>query len=103
MKDVAVRMGGDEFVLFMEMPQDLHAVADRVFKSLCFYYEDIYSCVSMGISTTTVCGRDYGKLFFCADQAMYISKRAGKGRYTIYTEELNEEKKSGQAQKARQA
>ena len=93
MKDVAVRMGGDEFVLFMEMPQDLHAVADRVFKSLCFYYEDIYSCVSMGISTTTVCGRDYGKLFFCADQAMYISKRAGKGRYTIYTEELNEEKK----------
>lgn len=94
MKDVAVRMGGDEFVLFMELPEDLHAVADRIFKRLCFFYEEFYTRVSMGISTTKVCGRDYGKLFFCADQAMYVSKRAGKGRYTIYTEKILEEKKT---------
>ena len=92
MKDVAVRMGGDEFVLFMELPEQLCDAADRIFRSLCFFYEDFHNSVSMGISTTHVCGRDYGRLFYCADQAMYVSKRAGRGRYTIFRKGLLSEK-----------
>lgn len=94
MKDVAVRMGGDEFVLFIELPDQLCDVAERIFRSLCFVYEDFYTSVSMGISTTLVCGRDYSQLFYCADQAMYVSKRAGRGRYTIYRRELLSERNS---------
>lgn len=99
MKDVAVRMGGDEFVLFIELPDRLNEVIERIFRSLCFFYEDFYTSVSMGISTTVDCGRDYSKLFFCADQAMYASKRSGRGQYTIYSQEFLAQRNSHPAER----
>ncbi len=91
MKDIAVRVGGDEFALFMELPEYPDHVADRIFHTLCHAYNGFYVSVSMGISTTKDCGREYARLFYCADQAMYRSKRRGRECYTFYTPEMIQE------------
>ena len=89
MKDIAVRVGGDEFVLLMEMPEQKEKVVERIFKALCYEQENFQVSVSMGVSTTVDCGREYARLFYCADQAMYKSKRKGRGCYTIYEQNMS--------------
>ncbi len=89
MKDIAVRVGGDEFVLFMELPEHREQVVERIFKTLCFVQDTYTVSVSMGVSTTKDCGREYARLFYCADQAMYKSKRKGRACYTIYSRDMS--------------
>lgn len=89
MKDIAVRVGGDEFVLFMELPEQKKQVVERIFNKLCYIHKDFAVSISMGVSTTQDCGREYARLFYCADQAMYKSKRRGRGCYTIYSRDMS--------------
>lgn len=89
MKDIAVRVGGDEFVLFMELPEQKNQVVERIFNKLCYIHKDFAVSISMGVSTTQDCGREYARLFYCADQAMYKSKRRGRGCYTIYSRDMS--------------
>ena len=49
----------------------------------------------MGVSTTQDCGREYARLFYCADQAMYKSKRRGRGCYTIHSRDMSLEPEEG--------
>lgn len=95
MKDIAVRVGGDEFVLFMELPEQKKQVVERIFNKLCCIYKDFAVSVSMGVSTTQDCGREYARLFYCADQAMYKSKRRGRGCYTIHSRDMSLEPEEG--------
>lgn len=95
MKDIAVRVGGDEFVLFMELPEQKNQVVERIFNKLCYIHKDFAVSISMGVSTTQDCGREYARLFYCADQAMYKSKRRGRGCYTIYSRDMSLEPEEG--------
>ena len=95
MKDIAVRVGGDEFVLFMELPEQKKQVVERIFNKLCYIHKDFAVSISMGVSTTQDCGREYARLFYCADQAMYKSKRRGRGCYTIYSRDMSLEPEEG--------
>ncbi|MEY8338203.1 diguanylate cyclase [Lachnospiraceae bacterium 62-35] len=82
--DIAARVGGDEFLIFLEYQTGLDMMIDRIFYSLIGEYEGFRISVSMGIARTDIIGRDYDDLFRCADQALYEVKRKGRGQYQFY-------------------
>ena len=80
--DIAARVGGDEFLIFLEYRGDLEPIINRVYGSLSGgYYEQFPISISMGIARTELLGCDYQTLFQAADQALYQVKGSGKGRY----------------------
>ena len=83
-EDLAVRIGGDEFMVVMEYHQEIESVVDRIFHKLSGTYEHFPISLSMGISTTKDCDREYEALFSRADKALYTAKRSGRGRYVFY-------------------
>lgn len=83
-EDLAVRIGGDEFMIVMEYHKEIDSVVDRIFHKLSGSYEHFLISLSMGISTTQDCSREYDVLFKQADKALYTAKRSGRGRYVFY-------------------
>ena len=82
--DIAARVGGDEFLIFLEYKQDPEPVIQRIYASLRGEYKGFRLSVSMGISTSEDCGTDYDTLFRTADSALYTVKRGGRGAYRFY-------------------
>jgi len=74
---VAARIGGDEFLVFFEQPEEFKI--DDLFKT-CVQVRSL----SMGVSSTKGGEREYGELFRRADLALYEAKKAGKRRYKIW-------------------
>ena len=88
--DIAARVGGDEFLIFLEHKGDVEPVVSRIFEALCGTYEDFTISVSMGIAPTSTAGCDYETLFHAADQALYTVKRGGRGQYRFYDESMKQ-------------
>lgn len=88
--DIAARVGGDEFLIFLEYKEEAEAVVQRIFSSLEGTYEDFQISVSMGVVRTDVVGTDYDTLFHAADQALYAAKRSGRGQYRFYDDSMQE-------------
>ena len=84
--DIAARMGGDEFILFMEYKDDIEPQIQRVFKRLTVPHKQFAVGVSMGIATTENFTGTYEELFARADAAMYDIKRDSKNCYKFYRE-----------------
>ena len=82
--DIAARMGGDEFILFMEYKNDFKPQIQRVFEHLTTPYKDFSVGVSMGIVTSSHYKGNYDELFQMADEAMYTVKNNSKNNYCIY-------------------
>lgn len=82
--DIAARIGGDEFLLFLECSADAHPIIERIFHSLCGGFEGYPITVSMGIASSAGEGSEYEELFRMADQAMYAAKRGGRAQYRFY-------------------
>ncbi|MBQ9486044.1 MAG: GGDEF domain-containing protein [Clostridia bacterium] len=81
---VIARVGGDEFMLFMEY---VDSPMEKVKKFQNAMITDIYGItvsVSMGVADTKIVGRDYEQLYACADKALYVSKRFGRGICCYY-------------------
>lgn len=84
--DVCARMGGDEFIIFMEYKDMLEMQVKRIFECLTQPLDDFEVSVSMGIALAEhYCG-DYDTLFHMADQAAYAVKYGGKNAYKYYSE-----------------
>lgn len=96
-KDVVGRMGGDEFTVLLgdvrsgegaeHMAQQLIDSLARVFT---LGHERVFVSASIGISLFPEHGQQIETLFKHADQALYVSKGAGRNRYSHFTPELQQ-------------
>lgn len=86
--DIAARVGGDEFLIFLEYKEEAETAIQRIFTSLEGTFEDFQISVSMGVVRTDMVGIDYDELFHAADQALYAVKRSGRGKYRFYDDSM---------------
>ena len=82
--DIAARMGGDEFIFFMEYSGDFMPQIKRIFKHLTEKYKEFDVGVSMGLVTSDYYNGNYDDLFQKADEAMYTIKKRGKNGFYVY-------------------
>ena len=82
--DIAARVGGDEFLIFMECKGDPIPAIGRIHPYLQGEFEGFPISLSMGVADTRTVGNDYDKLFHAADNALYAVKRGGRGQYRLY-------------------
>ncbi len=84
--DVCARMGGDEYIIFMQYNGDPEPQVKRIFNCLTKPLDEFDVSISMGIALAEhFCG-DYDALFHMADQAAYAVKYSGKNSYKYYNQ-----------------
>lgn len=96
--DVLGRIGGDEFAVFMTLPEHekdrcMETVKSRC-EELCTAFRNNYTgkdnsykiSSSIGVAIADDEGRDYSSLLNKADEALYTSKHKGKDTYTVYSD-----------------
>jgi len=88
--DIVARVGGDEFLIFLEYKDCAEPVIARIFQSLCGQYEHFPISISMGVALTDKIQGGYDALFHAADQALYSVKRSGRGQYRFYDDTMKE-------------
>lgn len=84
-EDLAVRIGGDEFLIILEYHEDIEPVVERIFQILKGNYE--HFPISISITGNSI--REYDILFKRADKALYAAKRGGRGRYVFYDDMMD--------------
>lgn len=91
--DIACRIGGDEFVLFIEEDLDASKVrvrAERILDSVEEAIEEVIHSrledvsVSIGITAYPEDGNDFKTLYANADKALYFVKQNGKRGFHFY-------------------
>ncbi|MEZ0481538.1 EAL domain-containing protein [Planococcus sp. SSTMD024] len=95
-KDTLSRLGGDEFILLLPNTEYSQAAAraqdliDALNTPFRFENEEIFTSVSVGISTYPSDGSDSETLVKNADIAMYQAKEGGKNAFQFFTRDMNE-------------
>ena len=92
--DVAGRIGGDEFMVFLQNIKSAHdpeTIAQHLEDVIQHDFDDRevagHLSVSIGIAIGTELDEDYEELFKEADEALYETKNHGKASYTMYHHE----------------
>lgn len=88
--DIAARVGGDEFLIFLEYKTDLEAAIQRIFRTLTGEFNGFPISLSMGIAKNENGESAYDDLFHRADQALYAVKRGGRGHYRYYDDSIKD-------------
>ena len=88
--ELAARVGGDEFVVFVRGQKELEERIQHFFDVLSENRDNYKISVSMGVSLRGERNGSYEKLFHEADQALYVSKRAGRGMYRFYNKKMKD-------------
>jgi diguanylate cyclase (GGDEF)-like protein/PAS domain S-box-containing protein len=94
-EDIVVRLGGDEFLIFLQdikHPYDAAEVASHVIGKINepYYTGDLTLSLStsVGISVFPGDGQDIDTLISHADAAMYQAKQAGRNNFQFYSSEF---------------
>ncbi|UJD94858.1 cyclic di-GMP phosphodiesterase [Lelliottia amnigena] len=93
---VLARLGGDEFiVLATDTSQStLEAMASRILTRLRQPFRigliEIYTGCSLGISLAPQHGTDRESIIRNADTAMYTAKESGRGKFCVFSPEMNQ-------------
>lgn len=87
-EDIVARIGGDEFIIFMEYARDIDSQIKRIFQCLSGEFGDFKVSLSMGVALTDGNATDYDKLFERADAAAYAVKNGGKNAYRFYDDTM---------------
>lgn len=89
--DSVGRFGGEEFVIVCEETdaEGAQLLAERIrteFAAVTFHTEkgELRKTCSLGIATMSQAGSDWESLFKSADEALYVSKRSGRDRVTVW-------------------
>jgi diguanylate cyclase (GGDEF)-like protein len=94
LSDIVGRVGGDEFVILVkELPRDEHLKIKL--NEICNIFHDAYTgenneykiSASIGAAFYPNDGVNFTALYRHADIALYQAKRAGKDRYSLYSDE----------------
>lgn len=85
-EDLAARIGGDEFLLFVRYDENTEQTVKKIFSAMTGEYDGFKLSVSMGIANTIISARDYQELYHCADLALFEAKRRGQGCCIYYDE-----------------
>jgi diguanylate cyclase (GGDEF)-like protein len=95
--DICARYGGDEFVIMFNetTKSEVAPTVERLVKDMAantFQFDGsmISSTISAGLSGAPDDGPDVKTITAKADRALYVSKRAGKNRLTVYSEDMAE-------------
>ncbi len=93
--DVVGRFGGEEFVIVCEQTDEEGALnlAERIRKELevtAFQTElgPLSVTCSVGVATFPAAGRSWEALFKATDEALYVSKRGGRNRVTVWSAKM---------------
>ncbi|MEO8899758.1 MAG: EAL domain-containing protein [Candidatus Dormibacter sp.] len=93
-EDTVARLGGDEFAILLENTGGAGAVlvAQRIIGALhapiVIGGKDVEASVSIGVASGLLGALRPETLLADADLAMYFAKRAGKGAYRLFAEEM---------------
>ena len=103
--DTISRIGGDEFMAFLDDLTDESAVASLTLRLNSQLHEEseqlmgknhgIPLGISVGVVIVPEQGRDYDELFTLADNALYYVKQNGKHGYSIYSGSPDKYDKTG--------
>lgn len=93
--DISARYGGDEFVIMFNETgkQEVISAVERIVDSMAaapFDYdgETIITTLSAGLAGYPEDGENVRTIMANADEAMYVSKRSGKNRLTIFSDAM---------------
>lgn len=95
-EQVLARLGGDEFVVLAPVTSQsaLEAMASRILTRLRQPFRigliEMYSGCSLGISLSPQHGSDRESLIRNADTAMYTAKESGRGKFSVFSPEMNQ-------------
>ena len=90
------RLGGDEFIVLAEDTSQaaLEAMSSRILERLKLPFRigliEVYSGCSVGIALAPQHGEDRESLIQNADTAMYTAKENGRGKFCIFSAEMNQ-------------
>jgi len=88
--DILARIGGDEFMMFLQYEAEIEEAIGRIFRSIIGECGGTKISISMGIAKNAAVGNEYRALFHAADQALYAAKKSGRGRYLFYDDSMRE-------------
>jgi len=93
--DICARYGGDEFVIMFNetTKREVTVAVERIIREMAasaFPFEEqmLSSTISAGVAEFPEDGPDVKTVIAKADQALYVSKRSGKNRLTVYGEAM---------------
>jgi diguanylate cyclase (GGDEF)-like protein/PAS domain S-box-containing protein len=96
--DTVARMGGDEFTVLLTELDDVGSIeraALSILKDLATPFlvgeSVVYITASLGITLYPSDSTEIDELLKQADQAMYVAKKAGRNRYSFFTQHLQQE------------
>lgn len=90
------RLGGDEFLILVEDTSKtaLIGIAERILERLKQPFRigliEVYSGCSIGIAISPQHGEDRESLIRNADTAMYTAKENGRGKFCLFSAEMNQ-------------